>query len=109
MPGEDDAGIRGESAGDPYPWGMGAGWSKSRWRRTEWAPGGYWGRGDGSEEWVRVVDPGGLRGDEPVKRQGLRWWFASTGGRGEDLRGVTEPRAHWEIWREIRKTRGSFE
>lgn len=40
----------GGCVGDPHPWEMGAGW-----RRKEWAPGGSWGRGGGSEEWVRTL------------------------------------------------------
>lgn len=39
MPGEKDAGVHGENARDPHPWGMGAGRSKSGWRRRV----GTWG------------------------------------------------------------------
>lgn len=57
----------------------------------------------GLERW-----PGDLRGYERIKGASTKVMAPSTGGRGKGLRGVTEPRAHWEIRRK-RAIRGSLE
>lgn len=54
--------------------------------------GGETSQRSGLERW-----PGGSRGDERMKGARTEAVAVGTGGRGKDLRGVTEPRARWEI------------
>lgn len=52
--------------------------------------------------------PGDLGGYERIKGARAKVVAPSTGGRGKGLRGVTEPRAHWEVQRK-RAIQGSLE